>query len=72
MPPSSFSTGREEKVGLSEAARRSLSSDKHRGPKDQKNSRFRARLKILSENEIFDERAPHRGAIFVGKLRRRD
>ena len=31
-----------------------------RGPKDQKNSRFRSRLKISIENEIF-ERATHRG-----------
>ena len=42
-----------------------------RGPKDQKNSRFRSGLKISSENEIF-ERATHRGPIFVGKSRRRD
>ena len=38
-----------------------------RGSKDQKKSRFRARLKISSENEIF-ERATHRGPIFVGKF----
>ena len=36
-----------------------------RGPKDQKNSRFRSRLKISIETEIF-ERATHRGPIFVG------
>ena len=36
-----------------------------RGPKDQKNSRFRSRLKISSESEIF-ERATHRGPIFCG------
>ena len=42
-----------------------------RGPKDQKNSRFRSGLKISSENEIF-ERATHRGPIFVGTSRRRD
>ena len=36
-----------------------------RGPKDQKNSRFRSRLKISIENEIF-ERATHRGPIFCG------
>ena len=36
-----------------------------RGPKDLKISRFRARLTIASENEIF-ERAPHRGPIFWG------
>ena len=35
-----------------------------RGPKDQKNSRFRARLKISSENEIF-ERATHCSPFFV-------
>ena len=40
---------------------------KPRGPKDQKNSRFRARLKISSENEIF-ERAVHRGPIFCGEI----
>ena len=34
-----------------------------RGPKDQKKTRFRARLKISSENVIF-ERATHRGPIF--------
>ena len=38
---------------------------------DQKDSRFRARLKISSEKEIF-ERATHRGPFFVGKSRRRD
>ena len=38
-----------------------------RGPKDQKISRFRARLKISSENEIF-ERATHRGPIFCGEF----
>ena len=38
-----------------------------RGPKDQKNSRFRAGLKISSENEIF-ERATHRGPIFCGEI----
>ena len=37
------------------------------GPKDQKNSRFRSGLKILSENEIF-ERATHRGPIFCGEI----
>ena len=43
-----------------------------RGPKDQKNSRFRARLKISSESENF-ERATHRGPIFLwGNSRRRD
>ena len=36
---------------------------KPRGPKDQKISRFRARLKTSSENDIF-ERATHRGPIF--------
>ena len=36
-----------------------------RGPKDQKKMRFRARLKILSENEIF-ERAVHRGHFLWG------
>ena len=35
-----------------------------RGPKDQKISRFRVRLKISSENEIF-ERATHRGPFFL-------
>ena len=40
---------------------------KPRGPKDQKNSRFRAGLKISSENEIF-ERATHRGPIFCGQI----
>ena len=39
-----------------------------RGPKDQKNSRFRSRLKISIENEIF-ERATHRGPIFCGENR---
>ena len=34
-----------------------------RGPKRSKKSRFRVRLKISSENEIF-ERATHRGPIF--------
>ena len=38
-----------------------------RGPKDQKNSRFRARLRISSENETF-ERATHRGPIFCGEI----
>ena len=38
-----------------------------RGPKDQKNSRFRLGLKISSENEIF-ERATHRGPIFCGEI----
>ena len=38
------------------------------GPKDQQNSRFRARLKISSENEIF-ERATHCGPIFRGENR---
>ena len=38
-----------------------------RGPKDQKNSRFRSGLKISSENEIF-ERATHRGPIFCGEI----
>ena len=38
-----------------------------RGPKDQKNSRFRSGLKISSENEIF-ERATHRGPIFGGEI----
>ena len=38
-----------------------------RGPKDQKNSRFRSRLKISIENEIF-ERATHRGPIFCGEI----
>ena len=41
------------------------------GPQRSKNSRFRARLKISSEIEIF-EQATHRGPIFVGKSRRRD
>ena len=36
-----------------------------RGPKDQNNSRFRSRLKISIENEIF-ERANHRSPIFCG------
>ena len=38
-----------------------------RGPKDQKKSRFRSRLKISIENEIF-ERATHRGPIFYGEI----
>ena len=38
-----------------------------RGPKDQKNSRFRSRLKISIENEIL-ERATHRGPIFCGEI----
>ena len=38
-----------------------------RGPKDQKNSRFRSRLKISIENEIF-ERATCRGPIFCGEI----
>ena len=38
-----------------------------RGPKDQKNSRFRARLKISSEIEIF-ECATHRSPIFCGEI----
>ena len=38
-----------------------------RGPKDQIKSRFRARLKISSENENF-ERATHRGPIFCGEF----
>ena len=38
-----------------------------RGPKDQKNSRFRSRLKISIENDIF-ERATHRGPIFCGEI----
>ena len=38
-----------------------------RGPKDQKNSRFRSRLKISIGNEIF-ERATHRGPIFCGEI----
>ena len=38
-----------------------------RGPKDQNNSRFRSRLKISIENEIF-ERATHRGPIFCGEI----
>ena len=38
-----------------------------RGPKDQKNSRFRSRLKISIENEIF-ERATHRGPFFCGEI----
>ena len=42
-------------------------STKPRGPKDQKNSRFRSRLKISIENEIF-ERATHRGPIFRGEI----
>ena len=36
-------------------------------PKDQKHSRFRARLKISSENEIF-ERATHHGPTFCGEM----
>ena len=44
---------------------------KPRGPKDQKISRFRARLKISSENE-FSERAPTAALFFVGRSRRRD
>ena len=40
-----------------------IAAQRPRGPKDQKNSRFRARLNISSENEIF-ERATHRGPIF--------
>ena len=43
------------------------SGSKPRGPKDQKNSRFRAGLKISSENEIF-ERATHRSPIFCGEI----
>ena len=43
------------------------SGTKPRGPKDQKNSRFRAGLKISSENEIF-ERATHHGPIFCGEI----
>ena len=51
---------------------RRIASDSYpRGPKDQKNSRFRSRLKISIENEIF-ERATHRVPIFWGKSRRRD
>ena len=38
-----------------------------RGPKDQEISRFRAGLKMSSENEIF-ERATHRGPIFCGEI----
>ena len=40
-----------------------------REPKDQTNSRFRARLEISSENEIF-ERATHHGPcfFFVGEI----
>ena len=38
-----------------------------RGPKDQKNSRFRSGLKISCENEIF-ERATHCGPIFGGEI----
>ena len=44
-----------------------LSKDEPRGPKDQKNSRFRSGLKISIENEIF-ERATHCGPIFCGKI----
>ena len=47
---------------------RSIPHTLPRGPKDQKISRFRARLKFSSENVIF-ERATHRGPIFVGKSR---
>ena len=56
------------------AGRRIENTSQHRlprGPKDQKNSRFRSGLKTSSENEIF-ERATHRGPFFVGKSRRRD
>ena len=35
--------------------------------RSKKKSRFQARLKISSDNEIF-ERATHRGPIFVGKI----
>ena len=42
-----------------------------RGPTDQTNSRFRSRLSISIENEIF-ERATHRGPILVLKSRHRD
>ena len=55
------------KSGLRVSARKSGKEKAHkpRGPKDQKNSRFRARLKISSE--------PPTAALFcVGKSRRRD
>ena len=48
-------------------ARNSIANRTPRGPKDQKNSRFRSGLKISSENEIF-ERARHRGPIFCGEI----
>ena len=47
--------------------RPSASGPLPRVPKDQKDSRFRAGLKISSENEIF-ERATHRGPIFCGEI----
>ena len=46
---------------------KSLAIGDPRGPKDQKNSRFRAGVKISSENEIF-ERATHHGPIFCGEI----
>ena len=45
--------------------RETVGSQFPRGPKDQKHSRFRSRLKSSIENEIF-ERATHRGPIFYG------
>ena len=44
-----------------------LKTAEPRGPKDQKNSRFRSRMKFSIENEIF-ERATHRGPIFRGEI----
>ena len=44
-----------------------LGQNQPRGPKDQKKSRFRSRLKISIENEIF-ERATHRSPIFCGEI----
>ena len=55
-------------VGHTQATTTGHTHEKHakpRGPKDQKNSRFRSRLKISIKNEIF-ERATHRGPIFCG------
>ena len=53
--------------GVTKGVFRTAADPLPRGPKDQKNSRFRSRLKISIENEIF-ERATHRGPIFCGEI----
>ena len=56
-----------QKIDRSENWSAARARKKPRGPKDQKNSRSRSRLKMSIENEIF-ERATHRGPIFCAEI----